>query len=275
MPQDLSHGGAGAAWLGLAGRVCVVTGAGNGIGAETARQLAQVGAHVALLDRDEPRALTVAAEIVAAGGRALGLGADITSRAQIEAAAVRVERELGRCRVLVNNAAVQYVEPLMRLDMDKWRQALDVNLNGAVTCTQVFGQQMIAGGQGGSIVSVGSICGGFARPNGGAYSVSKAGLAMLSRQLSLELAEHRIRCNVVAPGFVKTALSEKIYRDADTLRKRMEMVPAGRIGETRDIADAIVYLASERAAYVNGQTLYVDGGLGETLMTLVPRPPPA
>jgi NAD(P)-dependent dehydrogenase (short-subunit alcohol dehydrogenase family) len=209
------------AWLGLAGKVCVVTGAGRGIGAETARQLAAVGAVVAAIDREAESATAVAAEIVRRGARAIGLAADVSSVDAVSAAAAQVERDLGPCDVLVNNAAlVGYAGPLLDADLALWNQMLAVNLTGALVCAQAFARQMIGAGRSGSIVNVASICGHFALPQGGAYSVGKSGLMMLTRLLALELAPHRIRCNSVSPGFVNTPATAAAYADAEVAQAR-------------------------------------------------------
>jgi NAD(P)-dependent dehydrogenase (short-subunit alcohol dehydrogenase family) len=261
-----------AGWLGLAGKVCVVTGAGSGIGAETARRFAAAGSAVAVLDCDGHACEKVVAEIAAAGGRALAVQADVADEESVGKAALQVLAQLGSCSVLVNNAGVQYAQQLMEVDLAKWRRALDVNLTGALICAQAFARQMIDARQGGSIVNVGSITGTQPKANGGAYSPSKAALAMLSRQLAVALAEHGIRSNTVEPGFVRTPLSEYAYADPQLAQARNEMVPLGRAAATCDIAEVILYLASNRAAYVTGQALLVDGGLSQILMGLVPRP---
>lgn len=261
-----------AAWLDLKGRVCVVTGGGSGIGAETARQFAAAGAAVAVLDRDEQAAADVAGQIVRQGGRALGITADVTSGDSVGAAACRVEQEFGACQVLVNNAGILNGDALMNVTLEKWNQVMSVNLAGALTCVQAFGRQMIAAGRGGSLVHVASIAGHCPLPYGGAYSVSKAGVMMLSRLLTIELAEHGIRSNVVSPALVRTPLSEAAYRDPDVARQRAQMVPAGRVCDPSELACAILFLASDRASYVNGQELLVDGGLTQAWMSLIPRP---
>jgi NAD(P)-dependent dehydrogenase (short-subunit alcohol dehydrogenase family) len=259
-------------WLGLAGRVCVVTGAGSGIGAGTARQLAAIGARVALLDRDGNAAATVAGDIRSAGGHAIGLAADVTRADEIAAASEQVRCELGACQVLVNNAAlVVYAGPLMAADMQQWSDMLSVNLTGALVCTRAFASQMIAAGRGGSVVNVASICGHLPLPQSGAYSVSKAALMMLTRMLALELAEHRIRCNSVSPGLVRTPATEISYADPQVAEARRRMLPAGRIADPADIADVIAFLASDRAGYINAQDILVDGGLSQTLMGQVPK----
>jgi NAD(P)-dependent dehydrogenase (short-subunit alcohol dehydrogenase family) len=259
------------AWLGLKGHVCVVTGGGGGIGAETARQLASAGAHVAILDVDETAAKRIASEIVAKGGQAISIGVDVACVDTISSAADEIGRTLGLCSVLVNNAAVRHAESLMTLGIDVWNKTLAVNLTGPLICAKLFGQQMIKGRHGGSIVNVASVCGLSPRPNSGAYSVTKAGMIMLSSQLAVELAAHQIRSNVVAPGFVNTQSSEKTYQDPESERKRRMLVPSGRIGHAIDIANTIVFLSSHRSSYINGQTIVVDGGFNQTLMSQVDR----
>jgi len=261
------------AWLGIADRVCVVTGGGSGIGAGTARELAAIGARVAILDRDGKAALTVAAEIEGAGGRVIGVEADVSRTDAVAKAAEQVRRELGACQVLVNNAAlVGYAGALMDVDLEQWNRMLAVNVTGALICTRAFGQQMIAARQGGSIVNVASICGHLPLANGGAYSVGKAGLLMMTRMLALELAEHGIRCNSVSPGLVHTPATEMAYGDKAVGEGRRRMVPTGRVAGPADLANVIAFLASDRAGYVNGQDILVDGGLSQTLMSLVPKP---
>lgn len=262
----------GSAWLGLAGRVCVVTGAGSGIGAGTARTLAAIGASVAVLDRDAASATAVVADIRRAGGRAISLAADVTDAEAIAAAAAQVLRELGPCQVLVNNAAlVIYAGPLMQADMAQWNRMLAVSLTGALTCTRAFGAQMISAASGGSIVNVASICGHMPLPNGGAYSVGKAGMLMLTSLLAVELAQHGIRCNSVSPGLVRTPATEAAYVNPEVAAGRQRMVPAGRVADPGDLADVIAFLASDRAGYINGQDILVDGGLSQILMGLVPK----
>lgn len=261
------------AWLGLAGKVCVITGAARGIGAETARQLAAAGARVALLDRDGAVAADVAAEINVHGGVAISLEVDVTHVPGIAAAALQVQERLGPCQVLVNNAAlVGYAGPLMDADLDQWNKMLAVNLTGALVCAKAFAAQMQAAGHGGSIVNVTSICGHFPLPQGGAYSVGKSGLMMMTRLMALELAAHGIRCNSVSPGLVRTPATEAAYIDPVVSAGRQQMVPSGRVADPVDLANVIAFLASDRAGYVNGQDILVDGALGQTLMTLVPKP---
>ncbi len=258
-------------WLGLRGKVCVVTGAGSGIGEETAKRFAAAGAMVAVLDRDAPSAGRVAAEIVASGGRAVGLVVDVADPETVRETAAKVELMLGPCSILVNNAGVQFPEALLTMDLGKWKRALDVNLTGALVCSQHFVPHMIGQGAG-SIVHVGSITGSHPRPGAGAYSSSKAAIAMLSRQLAVELGPQGVRSNTVAPGYIKTPLSARNYLDPVIAEARARMVPLRRIGSTQDVADLILFLASDRAAYLTGQEVLADGGLSQVLMSVAPRP---
>jgi NAD(P)-dependent dehydrogenase (short-subunit alcohol dehydrogenase family) len=259
-------------WLELEGKVCVVTGAASGIGAEIARQLASVGARVAVLDRDEPGAIATANAIAATGATAVAVACDIADKASVDRAAAQVERELGRCDVLVNNAATIYAAALMDIDLQRWNQLMAVNVGGFLLCSQAFGRQMIAAGSGGSIVHIASISGRVPQPYSGPYSVSKAGVKMLSQLLAVELGEHGIRSNVVSPAMVRTPLTEGIYQNPDVLRRREEIVPARRISGPIDLAEVVLFLASARSGYINGQDILVDGGLSTAWLTLIPRP---
>lgn len=260
-------------WLGLAGHVCVVTGAGSGLGAGAARALAAQGAYVAVLDRNGPAAAAVAIDIERQGGRAIGVIADVTDEDAVVAAAEQVLQELGACHVLVNNAALVLgsTGSLMDADLMQWNQMLAVNLTGSLICTRAFGRHMMTAGRGGSIINVSSICGHLPRPNGGAYSPSKAGLMMMTRMLAVELAAHRIRCNSVSPAWVRTPASEATYSDPVLGEQRRHMVPTGRISGVEDLGNVIAFLASDRASYINGQDILVDGGLSQTLMNILPK----
>ncbi|MDB5861209.1 MAG: 2-deoxy-D-gluconate 3-dehydrogenase [Ramlibacter sp.] len=258
-------------WLGLKGRTCVVTGAAGDIGAEIARQLVEAGARVALLDRDEQRLAKVLADLQAGAGQAMALACDVTSTASVQAAADKVQAAWGGTALLVNNAAALYADALMDIALDKWNQLLAVNLSGYLLCAQAFGRQMIAGG-GGAMVHIASISGSIPQPYSGAYSVSKAGVKMLSQLLSVELGEHGVRSNVVSPAMIRTQMSEQIYQDPAVRERREQIVPARRISTPADIAGAVLFLASERASYISGQEILVDGGLTQAWLSLIPRP---
>lgn len=261
-------------WLELAGKVCVVTGAGSGIGAEVAMELAKRGALVAVLDRDAALAEQVAYSIKSTGGRGLAVTADVSIQSGVRLAAEAVLSELGPCQVLVNNAAVRHRESLLQIREDAWHKVLGVNLTGALLCAQAFASQMIDAGHGGSLIHIASLIGHHPQINGGAYSVSKAGMMMMSKVLALELAQHGIRSNSVSPGFIRTPATEKSYQDPDVAKARAGLVPVGRIGLPQDLANVVCFLASERSNYINSQDVVVDGGVDSTLMGKVPMPKP-
>jgi len=258
-------------WLGLSGRVCVVTGGGGGIGRAVALSLARAGASVAAIDLDERGLDMTAAELRALGAEPFTARCDTASAESVTAAAAAVERSLGPCGVLVNTAAVLRPGGLENLSLAEWNAVLSINLTGYFLCAQTFGRQMRSLGRG-SLVHVASIAGSHAQGQSGAYSVSKAGVIMLSRQLASEWGPQGIRSNVVSPGMVITPMSQSFYDTPGVTERRAAVVPSRRIGMPQDIADAILYLASDRASYVNGEEITVDGGYANMLMNLVPRP---
>ena len=258
-------------WLGLQGTVCAVTGAGGGIGRAIALSLARAGGRVALLDRDEAGSAETLRHLQDAGADAVAVGCDVSDPGSVSAAAEAVSRQLGPCGVLVNNAGLLRPGPLATLTAAEWNLLLSVNLTGYFLCAQAFGTQMRMRG-GGAIVHIASIAGSHATGFGGAYSVAKAGIVMLSRQLATEWGGDGIRSNVVSPGMILTPLSQAFYDDPEITRRRSAVIPAGRIGQPGDIAEAVLFLASARAAYITGDEITVDGGFTRGIMGLIPRP---
>ena len=258
-------------WLGLSGRVCVVTGGGGGIGRAVAVNLARAGARVAAVDLDERGLEGTRAELSRLGGDHVVARCDTASAESVTAAAETIEKSLGSCGVLVNTAAVLRPGALETLSLAEWNAVLSVNLTGYFVCAQIFGQQMRALGRG-SLVHVASIAGSHAQGQSGAYSVSKAGVIMLSQQLASEWGPQGIRSNVVSPGLVVTPMSQAFYDTPGVTERRTAVVPARRIGMPQDIADAILFLTSDRSSYINGDEITVDGGYVRTLMNLIPRP---
>lgn len=255
-------------WLGLAGRRAVVTGGAGGIGAATARGLVAAGARVAILERDEPRAVEAA---MALGEGAMGIGCDVGDEAAVRAAAATVDERWGGADILVNNAGVLRPGGLDVLSIADWETMLRINLTGYLTCAQHFGRGMLARGDG-AVVHVASIAASEPQPFSGAYSAGKAAIAMMSRQLAFEWGPRGVRSNCVSPGLVRTPLSEPFYQAPGIAEKREALVPLRRIGRPEDIAEAILFLASPRASYISGQDIVVDGGLSQVLMSQVPRP---
>lgn len=258
-------------WLGLRGCVCVVTGAGGGIGRAVALAFAEAGATLALADMNPDSCAETAAEAEKRGVRALALRCDIADEASVAAAAAATRDALGGPDILVNNAGILRPGPLESVSPADWNAMLAVNLNGYLAAAQAFGKGMIARGEG-ALVHVASIAGTQPQPASGAYSASKAAILMLSRQLAYEWGPKGVRSNTVSPGLVRTPLSEPFYRDEEVRTHREAMVPLGRIATPQDMADVALFLASPRSSYVSGQDIVVDGGLSQTLMGLVPRP---
>lgn len=253
-------------WLGLEDKVAVVTGAAGGIGRAIATEFIAAGARVAILD--------INAEAVSQTERdigAIGIQCDVTQEADVARAVETVSQNVGEIDVLVNNAAFLSPGNLDQVDITEWQRMLDVNLTGYLRCSQAFGRGMLARGKG-AIVHVGSISGNHQQAFSNAYSASKAGVSMLSRQLAFEWGPQGVRSNVVAPGLVRTALSEAFYADEKTKVAREKVVPLRRIGHVNDIANAVLFFASDKASYISGQEVIVDGGYAQTLMSHVPRP---
>ena len=262
----------GADWLGLNEARCVVTGAGSGIGRATAIELAGVGARVAVLDVNAEAGEETAREINGNdSGKAVAVQCDVTSDSSVADAAEAVATAFDGCDVLINNAGILQPGTLEDLSLADWQRLMDVNVTGYLRCAQAFGKPMLARGKG-AIVHVASIAASEPQANSGAYSPGKAAVAMLSRQLAYEWGPRGVRSNTVSPGLVRTPLSEAFYQTPGVLEKREAVVPVRRVGRPSDIARAVVFLASEKAEYINGQELIVDGGLAQTLMGFVPRP---
>lgn len=266
-----SSGPANEDWLGLAGRVCVVTGAGSGIGAAIAQGLAAAGAAVALLDRDADAAWRVAGRLAEGGARVLAIGCDIADETRVEAAAVQVRESLGPCAVLVNNAGMLRAGSLESVSIADWNAVLAVNLTGYLLCARAFGRDMLEQ-RCGSLVHVASVSALHPQTRSGAYSASKAGVLLLSKQLAAEWGPQGVRSNVVCPGMIRTALSATFYEQPGFEARRAAVTASRRVGEPVDIANPVLFLASDRSAYVNGAEIVVDGGLDCMLMDMVPRP---
>jgi NAD(P)-dependent dehydrogenase (short-subunit alcohol dehydrogenase family) len=273
MRQELENSAAASApySLNLDGKVCVVTGAGSGIGAGIARAFASVGAHVALVDRNLGGAEAVAAELRHAGAVAQAIRCDVSDEASVAQAAGAVRAALGPASVLVNNAGLLRAGPLDTVSIADWNQAIAVNLTGYLLCARAFGSDMLAAGKG-SIVHVASIAALNPQTNSGSYSPSKAGVLLLSRQLAAEWGPRGVRSNCVLPGMIRTALSAKFYEEPGFEARRAAATASRRIGEPEDLAGPALFLASDLAAYVNGAEVLVDGGLDCMLMDMVPRP---
>lgn len=239
----------------VADRVAVVTGAARGIGLAISRRFLASGYRVAMLDIDAPALASAAAEI---GRGVLPIVCDVSAPEQVKAAVAQVESRFGRIDALVNNAGIAVFKKLLETTYDEWRRVLEVNLSGPFICTQLCAPVMLRNG-GGSVVNITSISGLRASSLRVAYGTSKAGLDHLTKQQAVELGNLGIRVNAVAPGPVDTAMA-KLVHTPDIRADYHSAIPLNRYGTEDEIAQAAVFLCSEQASYINGQTLAVDGG---------------
>ncbi|CAM5199732.1 Peroxisomal trans-2-enoyl-CoA reductase OS=Castellaniella defragrans OX=75697 GN=HNR28_003341 PE=4 SV=1 [Castellaniella denitrificans] len=258
-------------WLGLQGRVYAVTGAARGIGLGIARALADVGARVALLDYDVVTCEETAAALRAQGADATAFTCDTSDPGSVARAADAVHKALGPCAGLVNNAGILRPGTLRDVDLQEWNHVLGINLTGYLLTARAFAPRMRNNG-GGSIVHIASISGSFPQTRSGAYSASKAGVMLMSRQMAVEWGADGIRSNTVCPGMIRTHLSAAFYAEPGNERRRAAMTASRRVGETADIANAALFLLSPRSSYINATDLAVNGGMDAMLMDMIPRP---
>jgi 3-oxoacyl-[acyl-carrier protein] reductase len=243
----------------LQDKVALVTGAASGIGRATAHAFAAEGARVVLADVDRERGEAAAAAIAASGGTAEFAYLDVTSAADADAAVALAVARFGGLDILVNNAGILADARLVKMTLEQWQRVIDVNLKGVFICGQRAAQAMIEGGRGGVILNASSVVGLYGNYGQTNYVATKSGLIGMTRTWARELGRHGIRVNAVAPGFIGTEIiSDMPEKVIEAMRER---TPLGRVGEPQDIADAYVFLASDRAKFITGAVLSVDGGL--------------
>ncbi len=243
----------------LKDRVAVVTGAAQGIGAAVARAYAREGARVALVDMHGDAARRVAGEIEAGGGEAIGLGCDVTDRAQVDAMAAAVDAAWGRVDVLVNNAGITRTAMAHKMTATQWQQVLDVHLTGSFNCLQAVIGGMIERRSGRLIfvTSAAGVLGTIGQIN---YSAAKAGILGMTKSAAREFARYGITANAIAPG-AATPMTETIRTDEKFRDRYLARIPLGRWAEPDEVAPVFVFFASDASAYVTGQVLAADGGL--------------
>lgn len=238
------------------GRVVLVTGGASGIGAATARAFSAAGASIAIGDLDLGAAAALAKELPSAEAFQI----DVTDRAAAEGVVAAARKRFGHLDILVNSAGIREIVPVLDLDPAEWHRVLEINLSGTFHVSQVFARTMRDDGRGGSIVNISSSAGLMGVPNRAAYVAAKHGIVGLTREMAMELGPLGIRVNAVAPGSVRTPLTERYFSDPELVERLNRSHPLGRVAVPEEIASVILFLASDAASFVTGAILPVDGG---------------
>jgi NAD(P)-dependent dehydrogenase (short-subunit alcohol dehydrogenase family) len=246
----------------LKDKIAVITGAGYGIGRGIAQRFAEEGADVVVAyGHNADKARETAKLVQDAGRQALMVQCDVTQSAQVNAMVSRTTAEFGRIDILINNAGIARITPFLEISEQEWDYLIDVDLKGPFLCTQAVAREMAKAGYGGKIINIGSVHGHRSLPGRAHYAAAKSGLEGLTKVMAYELAEHRINVNTIGPGATESAMTEPFLHDPATLRFMLENIPWGSIGKPVDIAHLAVFLASDKADYITGVTIYIDGGL--------------
>lgn len=242
----------------LTGKVAVVTGASRGIGKAMALELAGHGARIVASARNQELLDALAAEIVAGGGEAVAIAGDVSIAADADRLMAQAVESYGRLDILVNNAGITRDSLLIRMKEEDWDAVLDTNLKGAFLCTRAAAKVM-ARQKSGRIINISSVVGEMGNAGQVNYSASKAGLLGLTKATARELARRNVTVNAITPGFIVTDMTDGL---SDKARESLiAQIPLGRLGEVEDIAHSVVFLASDRAGYITGQILGVNGGM--------------
>lgn len=242
----------------LEGKVCIITGAGQGIGAATARKFAREGAKVIVADIVSEHVQAVVDDIRASGGVAFGVVVDVTDPHSVEAMIEATREQFGRLDCLVNNAGITDDAQLLKMNQEQWDRVIQVNLKGVFLCAQAAARVMAEQGSG-VILNASSVVGLYGNFGQTNYAATKWGVIGMTKTWCKELGRKGIRVNAVAPGFIRTPMTEKV--PSKVLDMVLEKTPLGRMGTAEDIANAYAFLASDEASFISGAVLSVDGGL--------------
>ena len=246
----------------LGGRVSVVTGGATGLGLQMATALAEAGSDIVVCSRKLENCEQAAQGIEKLGVQALGVAADVTKPEQVEAVKDAALKKFGRVDVLINNAGRAWVAPPEEMPLDRWQQTMDLNINAAFICSQIFGREMIKARKGRSI-NIASVAGLIGRNpkayNSIVYSTSKGALVNFTRDLAVKWAQHHINVNCICPGFFVTPINQKLFeRNPEPILRE---IPLGRTGGDNDLKGIAVLLASDASAFITGAIIPVDGGV--------------
>ncbi len=246
--------------MSLSGKVVIITGAARGIGRACAERFAREGAIIVVADIDGARGQETAAALSEGGTEALFVACDVGDSVQVAALIAASVDAFGSIDVLVNSAGVLQNIDFLDVTEQDFDWVLRVNLKGPLLVGQAVARQMIDQGRGGAIVNLSSVGALLAAPFQAAYNISKGGVAQLTRVMALSLAPHGIRVNAIGPGTIGTEMTNELLADEALRRRILSRTPLGRIGEPAEVAAVAVFLASEEASYITGQTVYCDGG---------------
>jgi NAD(P)-dependent dehydrogenase (short-subunit alcohol dehydrogenase family) len=241
-------------------QVAIVTGAGNGIGAATARRLGQEGASVVAADKDLPAAEQTAAAIQEAGGKAIAVAVDVTERGQVEKMLAAALAAYDHVDVLANIAGVAHDEPFLEITDEWWNRILAINLTGVFYCSQIVARHMVSRGIAGRIVHMASTNGLVGEEFLAHYNASKFGVVGLTKTMAIELAPHNIRVNAVCPGLIQTRLTQSSIDNPEYINAYLQKIPMRRVGQPEEVAAAVAYLASTDSGFITGAQLVIDGG---------------
>jgi 2-dehydro-3-deoxy-D-gluconate 5-dehydrogenase len=244
----------------LRGRVAIVTGGNGGIGLGMARGLADAGADIAIVGRDEAKSSAAVADIKGRGASAVSVAADVTDKASVAAMVERVKGELGRIDILVNNAGINIRKAPHNLELEEWQSIIDTNLTGAFLCSKAVYPAMKQAG-GGKIINIGSMMSIFGASFTPAYAASKGGIVQFTRSCACAWAADNIQANAILPGWIETDLTKRAREEIDGLHDRvLARTPAARWGVSADFAGIAVFLSSAASDFVTGTAIPVDGG---------------
>ena len=247
----------------LKDKVALVTGAASGIGEAIATRFAMEGAHVALNYHPGGKhsGEDAKARLVKYDPSAVAIAANVNVRSEVEAMIQQIVQRFGHIDIAVNNAGIEIKRPFLEISDDEWNKVISVNLYGAFLVSQVAARQMVRQGKGGKLIFVSSVHEDIPFPEYAPYCASKGGIRMLMRNLALDLAEHKINANNIAPGAIATPINQKMLENPVAVKNALGEIPWGRFGTPEEVASVAVFLASNESDYVTGSTYYVDGGL--------------
>ena len=244
----------------LTGRTALITGSSQGLGFAFARGLAQAGAALVLNGRNTTKLAAAAEQLRAEGARVTTAAFDVNDSAAIATGVARIEAEFAPIDILLNNAGIQRRAPLLEMNEGQWREVIDTNLTSAFLVTRAVAPRMITR-RAGKIINICSLMSDVGRPTIANYSAAKGGLKMLTRSMTVEWAKHNLQINGIGPGYFVTELTKPLVENPEFNKWICGRTPAGRWGQPEELVGAAVFLASRASDFINGQIIYVDGGI--------------